>query len=105
MSSEFVKVAETKDIPRGEMRAVDLANEGVCIINVDNNFYAMGNVCTHQGGPLNEGILDGYEVECPWHLAKFGIRTGNVLAPPAEKSVLGYDVKVEGNNILIRKRE
>jgi nitrite reductase/ring-hydroxylating ferredoxin subunit len=100
-----VKVAETKDIPHGEMRAVDLANEVVCIINVDNDFYAMGNVCTHQGGPLNEGMLDGYEVECPWHLAKFDVRTGNVLAPPAEKSIPSYDVKVEGNNILIRKRE
>ncbi len=100
-----MKVAETKDIPHGEMRAVDLANEVVCIINVDNDFYAMGNVCTHQGGPLNEGMLDGYEVECPWHLAKFDVRTGNVLAPPAEKSIPSYDVKVEGNNILIRKRE
>jgi len=104
LSTEFVKIAETKDIPSGEMKVVELASEQVCIINVDNNYYAIGNVCTHQGGPLNEGMLDEHELECPWHLAKFDIRTGNVLTPPAEKSVPSYDVMVEGTNILIRKR-
>ena len=105
MSIEFVKVAETKDIPPGEMKAVELASEQVCIINVDNNYYAIGNMCTHQDGPLNEGMLDGHELECPWHQAKFDIRTGNVLSPPAEKPEPSYDVKVEGTNILIKKRK
>jgi nitrite reductase/ring-hydroxylating ferredoxin subunit len=105
LSTEFVKVTEKKDIPPGEMKEVELASEQVCIINVDNNYYAIGNVCTHQGGPLNEGMLDGHELECPWHLAKFDIRTGNVLAPPSEKPEPSYDVKVEGTNILIKKRK
>lgn len=104
MSSQFLKVAEKKDIPPGEMKVVSLANEQVCLINIDDNFYAIGNVCTHQGGPLNEGIRDGYELECPWHLAKFDIRTGNVISPPAERSVSSYDLRIEDNNILIKKR-
>ncbi len=104
MSSQFLKVAEKKDIPPGEMKVVSLANEQVCLINIEDNFYAIGNVCTHQGGPLNEGICDGYELECPWHLAKFDIRTGNVISPPAERSVSSYDLRIEDNNILIKKR-
>ena len=47
------------------MKAVDVAGEKVCIINIEGNFYAIGNVCTHVGGPLNEGTLEGFEVECP----------------------------------------
>lgn len=104
MNGEFIKVAEKKDIPPGEMKMVSLANEDVCLIHMDDDFYAIGNVCTHQGGPLNEGMLDGYNLECPWHLAKFDIRTGNVVSPPAERSVSSYKVKIEGNDILIKKQ-
>ena len=105
MSGEFVKVADTKDIQAGQMKAIDLAGEQVCIVNVDGNYYAIGNICTHEGGPLNEGMLDGYEVECPWHGAHFDIRTGKVLAPPAQKPVPSYDIRIEANNILIKKRK
>ena len=55
LSTDFVKVAETKDIQPSNMRAVDLEGERVCITNVEESYYAIGNVCTHLGGPLNEG--------------------------------------------------
>ncbi len=105
MSSEFVKVADTKDIQPSQMRAVDLAGDQVCIANVGGKYYAIGNVCTHEGGPLNEGTLDGHEVECPWHGAHFDVRTGKVLAPPAQEPKPVYEVKVEGTSILIRKQK
>lgn len=104
MTEDFIKVAETKDIQPSYMRAVDLAGERVCIINVGGNYYAIGNVCTHVGGPLDEGTLEGYEVECPWHGSKFDVRTGEPTKPPARRAVPTYEVKVQDNNILLRKQ-
>jgi 3-phenylpropionate/trans-cinnamate dioxygenase ferredoxin component len=104
MNNNFVKVAETKDIQPSTMKAVDLASERVCIVNVEGNYYAIGNVCTHVGGPLDEGTLEGYEVECPWHGSKFDVRTGEPTKPPARQPVPKYEVKVEDNNILLRKQ-
>jgi nitrite reductase/ring-hydroxylating ferredoxin subunit len=104
LSGDFVRVAETKDIQPSTMKVVDLASETVCIVNVEGNYYAIGNVCTHVGGPLNEGTLEGYEVECPWHGSKFDVRTGEAIKPPARQAVPKYEVKVEDNNILVRKQ-
>jgi len=86
------------------MKGIDLAGEKVCIVNVEGNYYAFGNVYTHAGGPLDEGKLEGYEVECPWHGSKFDIRTGEPTKPPARRAVTTYEVKVEDNNILVRKQ-
>jgi len=103
INGDFVKVAETKDIQSTKMKAVEVAGENICLVNVEGKYYAMGNVCTHEGGPLAEGTLEGYEVECPWHGSKFDIRTGKVTRPPANEPESTYEVKVEGNDILIRK--
>ncbi|MGA9150615.1 MAG: non-heme iron oxygenase ferredoxin subunit [Candidatus Nitrosopolaris sp.] len=103
INGDFVKVAETKDIQSTKMKAVEVAGENICLINVEGKYYAIGNVCTHEGGPLAEGTLEGYEVECPWHGSKFDIRTGKVTRPPADEPESTYEVKVEGNDILIRK--
>ena len=103
MSEDFVKVAETKDIQSSQMKAVEVDGKKVCVANVEGKHYAIGNVCTHVGGPLAEGTLEGYEVECPWHGSKFDVRTGEPTRPPAKRSEPSYEVKVDGNNILIRK--
>ena len=105
MSEGFVKVAESKDIQPSSMKAVEVAGEKVCIINIEGNYYAIGNVCTHVGGPLDEGTLEGYEVECPWHGSKFDVRTGEPTKPPARQAVSKYEVKIQDNNILARKQE
>ncbi len=104
MSQEFVSVLKIKDLDNGKMKAVNFGNDIVCIINLGGNFYAVNNICTHEGGPLNEGTLEGFEVECPWHNARFDIRTGEVKASPAEQSVTTYQVKIQGDEILIRKQ-
>jgi len=102
-NGDFVKVAETKDIQSRKMKAVEVAGEKICLINVEGKYYAIGDVCTHEGGPLAEGTLEDYEVECPWHGSKFDIRTGKVTRPPANEPESTYEVKVEGNDILVRK--
>jgi glycine betaine catabolism B len=106
VNNDFVKVAETKDVQPSNMLEVSLEGEGsVGIANVDGKYYAIGNVCTHEGGPLADGSLEGYEVECPWHGSKFDVRSGKVTNPPANEPEPTYDVKVDGNSILIRKHQ
>jgi nitrite reductase/ring-hydroxylating ferredoxin subunit len=104
LSEGFVKVAETKDIQPSNLKAVDVAGERVCIVNIEGKYYALGNVCTHVGGPLDEGTLEGYEVECPWHGSKFDVRTGEPTKPPARRPVPTYEVKIQDNNILVRRQ-
>ena len=70
--ADFVKVASTGDIPEGEGRCFEVNDQQVAVFNVDGTFYALDNVCPHQGGPLGEGELDGNMVTCPW--ARLGFR-------------------------------
>ena len=101
----LVKVAETKDIQSSQMIAVEVNGEKVCLSNVNGRYYAIGNVCTHMGGPLAEGKLEEYIVQCPWHGSRFDIRSGEVVMPPAMRPESTYEVKVENNNILIAKQK
>lgn len=88
------------------MKAVELDNsQSICIANIDGKYYAIANICTHEGGPLADGTLEGYEVECPWHGSKFDVRTGAVTNPPATEPETTFEVKVDGNNILVKKQK
>ncbi len=104
-ATEFVTVASTDEIPPGVMRKVSLADKDVVLANVDGKYYAIGNVCTHEEGPLDEGILDKYEIECPWHSSRFDLRTGAVTQGPADTSEPSYEIMVEGNSIRIRPKQ
>jgi ferredoxin-NADP reductase/nitrite reductase/ring-hydroxylating ferredoxin subunit len=104
LSEDFVKVADTKDIHPSQLKEVEVGGENICIVNVEGKYFAIGSVCTHEGGPLADGTLEGYEVECPWHGSKFDVRTGEVKNPPADTPEPVYEVKVEGSNILVKKR-
>src|SRR5215210_6437392 len=102
LSEDFVKVANTKDIQALQMKEVEVNGENICVVNVEGKYYAIGSICTHEGGPLADGTLEGYEVECPWHNSKFDVRTGEVISPPASEPEPAYEVKVDGNSILIK---
>lgn len=103
MGEDFIIVADTKDIPLSQLKEVQVDGESVCIANIDGKYYAIGSICTHEGGPLADGTLEGYEVQCPWHGAKFDLRTGKVTNPPASEPEPVYEVKIDGNNVLIKK--
>jgi nitrite reductase/ring-hydroxylating ferredoxin subunit len=105
LEKDFVKVAETKDVQASQMVAVDVNGEKVCLSNVNGKYYAIGNVCTHMGGPLAEGKLEEYIVQCPWHGSRFDIRSGEVVRPPAMRPESTYEIKVENNNIFIKKQK
>jgi glycine betaine catabolism B len=104
LSEDYVKVAGTKDIQPSQMKEVEVNGEKICLANVEGKYYAIGNVCTHLGGPLAQGKLEAYEVQCPWHGSRFDIRTGKVARPPAMRSEPTYEIKVEDDNILVKKR-
>ena len=104
-NEDFVKVADTKDIQPSQMKEVEVDGENICVANVEGKYYAIGSICTHEGGPLADGMLEGYEVECPWHGSKFDMRTGEVTNPPANEPEPAYELNVDGNNILIKRRE
>ncbi|MFQ5656773.1 MAG: Rieske (2Fe-2S) protein [Candidatus Methylomirabilales bacterium] len=100
---EFVKVAETKDVAVGTGILVELNGERIALFNVDGTLFAIDDTCTHSGGPLSEGELEGSVVTCPWHGAQFDVKTGEVTGPPAPEPVTSYRVKVEGADILIER--
>jgi nitrite reductase/ring-hydroxylating ferredoxin subunit len=80
---------------------VDVNGEKSCLSNANGKYYAISNVCTHMGGPLTEGKLEEYIVQCPWHGSRFDIRSGEVVRLPAMRPESIYEIKVEINNILI----
>ena len=100
---DFRTVAKVSEIRTDEMKLVDLDGEEVVIANVDGAFFAFGNECTHVGGPLVEGELEGETVTCPLHASVFNVKSGEVLEEPAEDPVPTYEVRVEGDDIQVRK--
>ncbi|MDQ3083967.1 MAG: non-heme iron oxygenase ferredoxin subunit [Thermoproteota archaeon] len=102
MDDGFIRIADTKDIQPSQMKEVQVDGESICIVNVEGKYYAIDSICTHEGGPLADGVLEGHEIECPWHNSKVDVRTGEVIRPPANEPEPAYEVKIEGNNILIK---
>ena len=98
--SEFVKVAELADLPPGERLIYDFKYDTVAVFNVDGKIYAIADICTHDDGPLGDGILDGHEIVCPRHGACFNLRTGAGTAP-APAPVPTYEVKIEAGAIYV----
>jgi 3-phenylpropionate/trans-cinnamate dioxygenase ferredoxin subunit len=99
--SDFIKVAETSDIPAGRVKVVVAGNKRIALCNVDGQFYAIDDLCTHNGTPLDQGELTGNVIECPRHGARFDVRTGKVLALPAVKPLNTYPLRVEGSEIWV----
>ena len=104
-TSDFIRVASTSEIPEGKMRRVIVDSLQVLVANVKGKYYAIGNVCTHLGGPLDKGILEGHEVECPLHRSHFDVTNGQVKRGPAARPEPVYDVKVESGSILVRPKQ
>ncbi len=98
---KFVEVAKASEVPSGETKCVEIEGCEIALFNLDGEFYAIGNTCTHEGGPLCDGELEGDEVECPWHGARFEVKTGRVTLDPAEDDVPTYNVRRDGDSVLV----
>lgn len=99
--AEFIKVARTDEIAPGEKKIVEVNGILVVIVNSDGRFFAIEDVCTHDGGPLGEGKLEGCQLICPRHGARFDVRTGEALTRPAFEAAPTYAVQVQGQDILV----
>ena len=99
--ADFVKVAQTSELQLGQGRLVQVNGKPIALFNVDGHFFAIDNTCTHRGGSLAEGAVSGHEVTCPLHRAKFDVRTGEVVGPPAQQAVTRYVVRVTGTDLEI----
>ena len=109
MESGYVRAAGKSEIEVGRMKKVVLGEQEVLIVNVNGSYYAVSSECTHYGGDLSQGVLEGSVVTCPNHQAKFDVTTGKVVSPPAEaldrpdiEDLPTYSVKVEGQDILVK---
>ncbi|HEY8321067.1 MAG TPA: non-heme iron oxygenase ferredoxin subunit [Candidatus Baltobacteraceae bacterium] len=96
-----VSVAKVSAIAPGTTKAVRVGDVDVMLCNVDGSIYAIEDVCTHDGGALDQGRLEGACIECPRHGARFDVRTGAVLALPAVIPVPTYAVRVDGDDIYV----
>jgi nitrite reductase/ring-hydroxylating ferredoxin subunit len=100
--AEYTSVAKTSEVSPGQVKQIEL-DDGtqICLANVDGAVHAIGGECTHQGGPLGEGELDGHEVICPWHGGMFDVTTGEATGDPASEAEPKYDVLIEGDEIKV----
>ena len=98
---QFVKVAETTEIATGRVKVVELDGRRIALCNVQGEIFAIDDICTHDGGSLDQGELIGDVIECPRHGARFSVRTGRVLALPAVVPLKTYPVQVDGVDIKI----
>jgi 3-phenylpropionate/trans-cinnamate dioxygenase ferredoxin subunit len=99
--SRFITVAQVSEIGPGQREVFDVNETYVAVFNVGGVYYAIEDICTHDDGPLVEGEVDGFEIECPRHGARFDIRSGQVTRMPAVEPVHWYPVRVEGNAIQV----
>lgn len=99
---DFIRVANISEIPDPGRKLVEVDDRLVVVIHTAGHFYAVDDVCTHDGGPLGEGQLQGFTIACPRHGAKFDVRDGRALTMPATKATVTHDVKVVGDDVLLR---
>ena len=99
--NEYQRVCKVSDIPDGGKTVVEVGDRLVALFHVGGKFWAIDDLCTHDGGPLGEGEVFDHEIECPRHGARFDLRTGEVVALPAMFPIKTFPVRVEGENIQV----
>ena len=100
--ANYIKVATKSEIADGEIKRVDIDGKEIAVLNAGGQFFALSDVCTHEGCLLSEeGQVDGEQVECFCHGSKFDVKTGEVINGPAQEPMTNYEVKIEGENIMV----
>ena len=97
----WLDVAGIDELGPGSRRVVDVDGVAVAVFNLDGEYFAIQDICTHDGGELANGKLEGEVIICPRHGARFSIKTGAVLGPPAYEDVRTYPVRVAEGRVLL----
>ena len=109
MEPSYVRVASQSEVPVGAMKKFAVQDKEILIANVNGDYSAIDNICTHLGGDLSQGILEGNVLTCPRHQAKFDVTTGRVISPPKVgpynpkiQDAITYPIKIENEKITIQ---
>ncbi len=98
---KVIKVCEIQELTPGQVQSFQVEDKEISICQVNGNYYAFDDVCTHQYGSLSDGWLEEYTIECPLHGAQFDIRSGEVLCLPAVENINTYKVVIDESNVFI----
>ncbi len=98
---KYIKAFNVEDVKEGEVKRVELNGAAIAIINLDGEYHAISDTCSHEEASLSEGELDGNVITCPKHGSRFDVKTGSVLSLPAMFPVKVYEIKVEGTDIMV----
>jgi len=100
-ATRYVRVGHASDVSVGRAEVFDVEDRKIAVFRLEDGFYAIEDICTHDGGPLAEGEIEDHDVICPRHGARFDIKTGAALTLPAVAPVESYPVRVDGNELYI----
>lgn len=98
---EFIPVAQVDELPNGERLLLDIGGEPIALFNIGGRLFAIADLCSHDDGPLAQGELDGAQIECPRHGARFDLETGKALSLPAVVNIPAYPVRVVEGEIQV----
>ena len=99
---QWTRVCGAGEVPAGQLKAVEVGNLRVVLANVEGDLYALEDQCSHQDFPLSAGLIEGRQVECVFHGARFDLETGKPACLPAVRPVRTFEVKVDGGEVLLR---
>ena len=98
---QYFVITNVDELPTGERLFVEIGERAIVVFNIAGNLYAIADVCSHDNGPLGDGELEGFEISCPRHGARFDVRCGKVLSFPAVVDIPSYPVRIREKNIEI----
>jgi len=98
----WVRAAARRDLTEGEVLGVEVAGHSIALYDIGDGVFATDNICTHAYARLSDGWLDGELIECPLHAARFEVRTGKVLDPPATEDLKTYPVRIVDDEIQVK---
>ena len=103
--AEYTKVANVEDLDSSGKTVLEVEDRIVVLVHVDGGFYGLDDVCTHDDGPLSDGELDGCDLICPRHGARFDVCSGKAKSLPATRSTISHEVKVENGEVFVKVSE
>ncbi len=99
---KWYDIAKLQDFPPNSRRLVNIAGQSIIVFNVNGEFFALEDRCSHDDSPLHEGEIEGDEIICPWHGARFCLKTGAVTEPPAYEDIQAYPVRVHAGMVQLQ---
>ena len=103
--TDYQLACSMADVDEGGMLLVELEDRLAIVFNVDGQYYCLDDVCTHDGGPLSEGKLEGCQIACPRHGARFDVTSGQALSMPATEPTGCHEVKLDDGKVYVKIRE